>query len=230
MWKIPLSDISFDEREIEAVTRVLRSQWLTMGEVTQDFERAFAEYTGVRHAFAVSNCTAALQLAYRVLGVTPGDEIIMPSLTFVATANAAVVEGAVPVFADVNSENDLTVSPGDILAKITTRTRAVTVVHYGGYPCNMDAIMQIAQEHNLRIIEDCAHSPGATFQDQQTPRNGESGFSMITRKFGDAVRSKTDTAIGNAGTIMRNCQGCGQRPASVPRPPSSASREERASP
>src|SRR5436190_7169745 len=153
MWKIPLSDISFDEREIDAVTNVLRSKWLTMGEVTQEFERAFAEYLGVRHAFAVSNCTAALQLAYRVLGVTPGDEIIMPSLTFVATANAAIVEGAVPVFADITSENDLTVSPADIRSKITSRTRAITVMHYGGNPCDMDGIMAVAREHNLGVIE-----------------------------------------------------------------------------
>jgi dTDP-4-amino-4,6-dideoxygalactose transaminase len=183
MWKIPLSDISFDEREIDAVTNVLRSKWLTMGEVTQEFERAFADYLGVRHAFAVSNCTAALQLAYRVLGVVPGDEIIMPSLTFVATANAAIVEGAVPVFADITSENDLTVSPADIRSKITSRTRAITVMHYGGNPCDMDGIMAIAREHNLGVIEDCAHSPGATYHGRMTGTIGDVGcFSFFSNK------------------------------------------------
>lgn len=183
MWKIPLSEIDFDEHEIEAVTSVLRSKWLTMGEVTQQFERAFADFIGVRHAFAVSNCTAALQLAYRIVGLKPLDEVIMPSLTFVATANAAVVEGGTPVFADITNENDLTISPEDIRAKITSRTRAITVMHYGGYPCDMDAIMRIAREHDLAVIEDCAHSPGAIYEGRKTGAIGDIGcFSFFSNK------------------------------------------------
>lgn len=183
MWKIPLSDISLDDAEIEAVTNVLRSKWLTMGEVTQQFERAFADFVGVKHAFAVTNCTAALQLAYRVVGVGRGDEFILPSLTFVATANAGVVEGAVPVFADVCGENDLLISPDDIAAKITPRTKAITVVHYAGYPCAMDAILQIARQHNLAVVEDCAHSPGALFNGVPTGAIGDVGcFSFFSNK------------------------------------------------
>lgn len=183
MWKIPLSDISLDEREIEAVTRVLRSKWLTMGEVTQAFEQAFAEFIGVRHAFAVTNCTVALQLAYRALGIKSGDEVLMPALTFVATANAAIAEGGTPVFVDITSENDLTISPADVRAKITPRTKAITVVHYAGYPCDMGAIHEIARAHGLSIIEDCAHSPGATYRGQQTGSLGDIGcFSFFSNK------------------------------------------------
>src|SRR5947209_5225408 len=183
MWKIPLSDMDFDEREVEAVAEVVRSKWLTMGEVTGRFERAFAAYLGVRHAIAVTNCTAALQLAYHVLGAQPGADVIMPSLTFVATANAAVVEGGEPVFADIAGENDLTISPEDVARKITPRTRVITVVHYGGYPCEMDAILAIAREHGCAVVEDCAHSPGATYRGRATGTNGDLGcFSFFSNK------------------------------------------------
>ncbi len=183
MWKIPLSDIAIGEEEIEAVSDVLRSGWLTMGEVTQRFERAFADFIGVRHAFAVTNCTAALQLAYRALAVGVGAEVIMPSLTFVATANAAAVEGATPVFADVASENDLTISPQDIEAKITPRTKAIAVVHYAGYPCAMDEILALARRHGLAVVEDCAHSPGAVYEGRKTGAIGDVGcFSFFSNK------------------------------------------------
>lgn len=196
MWKIPLSDIDLDEREIAAVTNVLRSKWLTMGEVTQQFERAFADYIGVKYAFAVTNCTAALQLAYRVLDLGQDDEIIMPSLTFVATANAAVVEGAMPVFADVTDANDLTISPKDIEAKVTPRTKAITVVHYAGYPCQMDRIMELAHKHNLAVIEDCAHSPGAEYKGQKTGAIGDVGcFSFFSNK---------NMTTGEGGMITTN--------------------------
>lgn len=196
MWKIPLSDMDFDDREIEAVTEVLRSKWLTMGEVTQRFERTFAEYIGVRHAIAVTNCTAALQLAYRALGIGDGDEIIVPSLTFVATANAAVVEGATPVFADITSENDLTISPADIERKITRRTRGITVMHYGGYPCDMDPILDIARERKLAVIEDAAHAPGATYKGRPIGTIGDIAcFSFFSNK---------NLATGEGGMITTN--------------------------
>ncbi len=120
----------------------------------------------------------------------------MPSLTFVATANAAVVEGAVPVFADVTSENDLTISPDDVRAKITPRTKAITVVHYAGYPCQMDAIKEIAHEYNLSVIEDCAHSPGATYQGVKTGAIGDVGcFSFFSNK---------NMTTGEGGMITTN--------------------------
>src|SRR5512142_2696213 len=109
-WQIPLSDIDFDIEEEETVHNVLQSKWLTMGPVTQEFEQAFASYVGARYAIAVTNATAALHLACLVAGLGPGDEAIVPSLTFVATANVIRYTGATPVFADITSEQDLTVS------------------------------------------------------------------------------------------------------------------------
>lgn len=183
MWKIPLSDLNFDEAEERAVLEVIRSKWLTMGDVTGRFEKAFAEMVGVKHALAVANCTAALQLAYRAVGVGRGDEIVLPSLTFVATANAAVVEGATPVFADIVGEEDLTVSPSDVAARITSKTRAVTVVHYAGYACDMSPILEAARKVGAAVIEDCAHSPGATHEGRMTGSLGTVGcFSFFSNK------------------------------------------------
>jgi dTDP-4-amino-4,6-dideoxygalactose transaminase len=171
-WKLELTEPDLGAEEIEAVTRVLQSKWLTMGPVTAEFERRFAEKMNVRYAFAVSNCTAALHLANLASGITAGDEVICPALTFVASANATRYTGATVVFADVVSEQELTIDPQDVEAKITDKTRAITVVHYAGFPCLMDEIMEIAQRHNLRVIEDCAHAPFAWHQF----RDGSQGY------------------------------------------------------
>ena len=131
-WRIPLFDLDYDEREETAVMDVLHSKWLTMGDVTLRFEAAFAEYVGVKHAFAVSNGTTALHLACLAVGIEPGAEVIVPGLTFVATAACARYVGATPVFADIGGPNDLTLSPASIEAQITPRTQAIIVMHYAG--------------------------------------------------------------------------------------------------
>jgi dTDP-4-amino-4,6-dideoxygalactose transaminase len=171
-WRVPLADIDLGTEEIEAVVDVLRSRWLSMGPVTAEFERHFAEYVGVKYAFAVTNCTAALHLAHMALGAGPGDKIICPSLTFVATANAIRYTGATPVFADITSIDDLNNAPDNIEAKIDESTKGICVLHYGGYPCNMDSIMDIAKRHNLYVVEDAAHAPGAAtwITDEDTGR------------------------------------------------------------
>ena len=163
-FSVALSEPEIDEADIQAVVNVLRSKWLSMGEVTAAFERRFADKMGVKHAFAVTNCTAALHLANIAVGVGPGDEVICPALTFIATANATLYVNGKVVFADVTSPHDLTVSPDDIEAKITPRTRAITVVHYGGFACDMDRIVAIARAHRLKVIEDCAHAPFAQYR------------------------------------------------------------------
>lgn len=163
-WRIPLSEPEIDNDEIQAVVDVLKSKWLTMGDVTRRFEEAFAGKLGVKHAFAVSNCTAALHLANLALGIGPGDEVICPDLTFVASANASRYTGADVVLADSVSNHDLTISPVDIEQLITPRTKAITVVHYGGFACHMDEILSIADRHGLVVIEDCAHAPFAQYQ------------------------------------------------------------------
>jgi dTDP-4-amino-4,6-dideoxygalactose transaminase len=160
-WKVPLADIDLDEEEIAAVTDVLRMKWLSMGPITAELERRFAEYIGVKYAFAVTNCTAALHVAHLALGAGPGDKIICPSLTFVATANAIRYTGATPVFADITSVDNLNISPDDIEAKIDNTTKGICVMHYGGYPCDMETIMGLARAHNLYVVEDVAHAPGA---------------------------------------------------------------------
>lgn len=160
-WNVPLSDIDFGEAEILAITEVVRSRWLSMGAVTLEFEKLFSEFIGAKHALAVTNATAALHLACVAVGLGPGDEAIVPSLTFVATANAVRYTGATPVFADVESLDWLTISLASIESCITDRTRAIVVMHYAGFPCDMPAIMEVAKRHGLYVIEDSAHAIGS---------------------------------------------------------------------
>lgn len=182
-WRIPLSDVSFGPEEMQAVQEVLQSGWLTMGNVTQDFETAFAEYTGAKYALAVTNCTAGLHMACLAAGLQPGDEAILPALTFVATANAVRYTGATPVFADITSERNLNISVEDIESRITPRTKAIIVVHYGGYACDMPHIMQLAHKHGLRVIEDAAHSAGAWLDSRHLGTWGDIGcYSFFSNK------------------------------------------------
>lgn len=183
MWRIPLADINLGEDEEAAVLAVLRSGWLTMGQVTSEFEAAFAELTGVAHAIAVTNCTAALHLAGLALGWSEGDEVIVPSLTFVATANAVRYTGATPVFADVRGEDDFSLDPDAVAACITPRTRAITVVHYAGFAVDMPAIKALADRHGLAVVEDVAHAPGASLDDRPLGSWGDIGcFSFFSNK------------------------------------------------
>jgi len=182
-WKVPLSDLDFGPEEEAAVLQVLKSKWLTMGEITQAFEEEFTNYLGVRHAFAVANCTAALHMACLAINLKVGDEVILPSLTFVASANAVRYTGATPIFADITSEDDLNISPEAIERCLSPRTRAILVVHYGGYPCDMAAITEIANKHNLTIIEDAAHAIGASLGHRAMGTWGDVGcFSFFSNK------------------------------------------------
>lgn len=182
-WRVPLADLDYGEEEEKAVLDVLRSRWLTMGSVTQAFEDAFAQQSGTRHAIAVSNATVALHLACVALGIGPGDEVIVPSLTFVATANAVLYTGANVRFADIVSPDDLTISPDAIASQINPRTKAIIVMHYGGYPCRLPEIMEIAAQHHLAVIEDAAHAPGGALQARFLGTWGDVGcFSFFSNK------------------------------------------------
>jgi dTDP-4-amino-4,6-dideoxygalactose transaminase len=182
-WKVPLADLNYGPEEERAVIDVLRSKWLTMGAITQSFEGAFAALTDARHAIAVSNATQALHLACLALGIGPGDEVIVPSLTFVATANAVLYCGADVRFAEVLGSDDLTVDPASIEACITPRTKAIIPMHYAGYPCRMPEIMALAQAHGLAVIEDAAHAPGATLDGSALGTFGAIGcFSFFSNK------------------------------------------------
>lgn len=182
-WKVALSDLSFGPEEREAVQRVLDAGWISTGPETSMFESEFAEHLGVKHAVAVSSGTAALHLALIAAGIQPGDEVILPSLTFVATANAARYAGAVPVFADVTSLEDWTISVKGIEEHITENTRAIIVMHYGGFPCEMDAVRDLADKHELVVVEDAAHAPGSVYQGRKLGTWGDAGcFSFFSNK------------------------------------------------
>jgi dTDP-4-amino-4,6-dideoxygalactose transaminase len=159
---IPVFDVRLADGEVEAVAETLRSGWLTMGPRTQSFEREFAEHLGVPHAVAVSSCTAALHLAYLAAGVGPGDEVIVPGITFVATAAAARYCGATPVLAEVLGQHDLGLDPEDVARRVTDRTKAVCAVHYAGYAAPLEPLRQLCAERGIALIEDAAHSPDAS--------------------------------------------------------------------
>lgn len=182
-WKVPLFDLHFGQEEQIAVNEVLDSKWISSGGKTAEFEQKFAAMTGADYAVAVNSGTAALHLAVLGLDIGPGDEVIVPSLTFAATANAIYYTGAKPVFADISSIDDLTISPQDIEKKITPRTKAIMVMHYGGFTCAMDEIMEIAKQGNLAVIEDAAHAPGATYKGRKLGTIGAVGaFSFFSNK------------------------------------------------
>ncbi len=156
---IPLFDVRLTDEDVRAVEETLRSGWLTMGPRTAEFEQLFAERLGVKHAVALTNCTAALHLAYLAAGVGPGDEVIVPAITFVASAAAVRYCGATPVLADVQGPHDLSLDPADAARRVTERTKAICVVHYGGYLGPVAELRELCAERGLALIEDSAHNP-----------------------------------------------------------------------
>lgn len=182
-YKIPLFDLNFDSEEEKAVVDVLRSKWISSGPITQSFEEKFSKLIGSGHSIALANCTVALHMAMNLIHIKPGDEVICPSLTFVATCNAIKYMNAVPVFADIKSLEDLTIDPDDIERKITTRTKAIIVMHFGGFACDMDRITAIASKYNLRIIEDACHGPLSEYKGRKLGTFGDLGcFSFFSNK------------------------------------------------
>ncbi len=158
---LSLADPILGELEKQALVDVIDSGWLTMGERVREFETAFSALHGVDDAVAVSSCTAGLHLALAALDIGPGDEVLVPSMTFVATANSVLYVGATPIFVDIESLTTPHISLEKAALLCTERTKAVIVMHYGGYPVDLPAWKQFADERGLRLIEDAAHSPGA---------------------------------------------------------------------
>lgn len=154
-----------DEDDIQAVTNVLRSDWLTTGPTVHEFEAAFAAFVGAKEAVAVTNGTAALHAAMAALNIGPGDEVIVPTMTFAASANCIVYQGGTPIFADVDPAT-LLINPDDVAAKITPRTKAIVVVDYAGQPCDYQRLRQLATAHNLPILADSCHAIGGSYQQQ----------------------------------------------------------------
>ena len=192
---IPYNRPTIDEDDITAVVEALRSGWITTGPQTARFEEEFAAYTGARHALALSSATAALHLALVAGNIGPGDEVITTPLTFAACTNVIVQQGAVPVLADV-SPDDLNVDPEQVERRLTTRTRAVMAVHYGGQPCRLDELLDIARRHRLLLIEDAAHAAGAAYKGRMIGSIGDvTAFSFYATK---------NLATGEGGMLTTN--------------------------
>lgn len=187
-WKYALSEPDLGEEEVAAVVECVQSGWLSMGPRARAFEEAFAAMHGVKHTFAVANGTAALHIAMAALDVGTGDddEVVQPAMNFVAAANMTRVVGAKPVFADIVSLTEPTIDPADMERRITSRTRAIVVMHYGGYPSRMAEIESIAQRHAIPIIEDACHAPGQRVPELQNRALGSIGkigcFSFFSNK------------------------------------------------
>ncbi len=163
---IPYGRHEIDDDDIAAVVAVLRSDWLTTGPMVERFEGAFAAYVGVSHAVAVSNGTAALHLAMLAADIGPGDEVIVPALTFAASANCVRYAGGTVVFADVR-EDTLTVDPAHVASLVTPRTKAVVAVDYAGLACDLDELLTLCERHKLVLVEDACHAPGAEYRERK---------------------------------------------------------------
>jgi len=161
--KIPFAVPYITKEDVKAVAETIRRTQLSQGPKVEEFERAFAKYLGVKYAVAVFNCTVALHVALAALGIGQGDEIIVPPFTFIATANAVVYQNAKPVFADIDSKT-YNIDPNQVKKAITSKTKAIIPVHYGGHPAEMDEIMEIAEKHDLTVIEDAAEAHGAEYK------------------------------------------------------------------
>lgn len=192
---IPYGRQTIDEADIEAVVKVLKSDFLTTGPVIEEFERRVAEYTGAKYAVAIANGTAALHAACFAAGIGEGDEVITSPITFAASANCALYCGATPVFADIDPKT-YNIDPQDIERKITERTKAIIPVHFTGQPCDMDEIHAIAKKHGLMVIEDGAHALGAEYKGAKI-----GGLSDMTEFSFHPVKHIT---TGEGGMILTN--------------------------
>ena len=199
--KVPYSFFGsiYDEMEEKALLAVLKQESQTMGPQVALFQKEFAKVFDVKHAFATSNCTTAMHAATQAFGIKEGDEVIVTPITFIATSLVILKEGGKPVYADIDPKT-FNIDPAKIESKITSKTKAIYVVHYGGQMCDMDPIMAIAKKHNLYVLEDCAHAHGAKYKGRQAGSIGDIGcFSfhslknMVTLGEGGMITTNNDT-------------------------------------
>jgi dTDP-4-amino-4,6-dideoxygalactose transaminase len=193
-WRVPLAAVVITEDDVAAVARVYRSGWLSMGPETEALEHELAAYAGARHAVAVANGTGALHLICAAAGLGPGDEVIVPSMTFVATVNAVAYTGATPVFADVAGPTRPWLDPADVEARLTARTRAIMTMPYGGHPGAIEALCALAGDRGLLLLEDAAHALGSRLGGRHLGTFGRAGaFSFFSNK---------NLAVGEGGMVV----------------------------
>jgi dTDP-4-amino-4,6-dideoxygalactose transaminase len=193
-WKVPLADVRVAEEDIRTVAEVYRSGWLSMGPETERLEEALAAYTGARHAVALANGTAGLHLICLAAGLGPGDEVVVPSLTFVATVNAIAYTGATPVFADVAALDRPWLAAASAEAAITPRTRAIMTMTYGGHPGETAELAELAARRGIVLLEDAAHGLGARLDGRHAGTFGAAGgFSFFSNK---------NLAVGEGGAVV----------------------------
>jgi len=196
---------SYSDAEIDAVRAVLASGKVNYwtGEQGRKFEQEYADYVGVAHAIVLSNGSVALELALRALEIQPGDEVIVTSRSFIASASSIVLCGAAPVFADVDADSQ-NVTAETIAAKITPSTRAIILVHLAGWPCDMEPILELAEQHDLKVIEDCAQAHGARYQGRPVGSFGHmAAFSFC--------QDKIMTTGGEGGLLVTNSEALWNR-------------------
>lgn len=202
-YKIPLFNLNFDEKEVEAVTETIRSGWISTGPKCEELEQQFVEMFDVNYAISMSNCTDALHLACTLCEIKPGDEVLCPSLTFAASANCIRYVGATPVFCDIVGPEDINIDPADIERKISSKTKAIIVVHMAGFPADMARIMSIAKKHNLKVIEDACHGPLSEYKGKKLGTIGDIGcFSFFSNK---------NISTGEGGMMITNNEEIAKR-------------------
>ncbi len=190
---IPVFDLRIEQEDLDAVEETLRSGWWTMGPRVEEFERRFADHLGCAHVVATSSCTTALHLALLCAGVGPGDEVIVPSFTFVATVATVIQAGATPVFAEIGGQHDLCMDPDHAESLIGPRTKAVLPVHYGGYAASPELLERLCGERDIALLEDCAHAP---FSEEGGRRLGTIGLAGAYSFFPNKV-----LGIGEGGAL-----------------------------
>ena len=182
-YKIPLFNLNFDEREVQAACDTIKSGWVSTGPKNAELEQMFIDMWGVKHAVSMSNCTSALHICCKVCGIGIGDEVLVPSLTFAASVNCIRYVGATPIFCDIVGSNHINIDPNEIEKKITSRTKAIIVVHMAGFPAKMDEIMTIASKYNLKVIEDACHGPLSEYNGKKLGTIGDcAAFSFFSNK------------------------------------------------
>jgi len=195
--KVPYSFMGsiYDEDEEQALLHVLRQDSLTAGPQVASFQKEFAGYLGVKHAFATTSCTTAMHVATQAFGIKEGDEVIITPNTFIATTLVILKEGGIPIYADIDPKT-YNIDPAEVAKKVTPKTKAIYVVHYAGQMCQMDPIMEVARKYGLQVLEDCAHGHGSQYKGRNAGTIGDAGaFSFHSLK---------NMTMGEGGMITTN--------------------------